>query len=147
MEALSSSALLLGKDLRDQHSSSTPGCGGLAPHRPGWPASCPFLGVFKGNCPDVNLLPPKPIRTPETGNLRKRNAQSELPSAGPGRAVCVVGASVETAIHHRGSRPSPPTERKEPGRHATGFRDDRMHLDVPRTPGEQGCIYRHRKAR
>lgn len=147
MEALGSSAPLLGKDLRDQRTSSTPGCGGLAPHRPGWPASRWLLGVFKGNCPDVNLLPPKPIRTPETGNLWKCKAQSELPTAGPGRAVCVVGASVETAIHLRGSRPSPPTERKEPGSHATGFRDHRVHLDVPRTPGEQGCIYRHCKDR
>lgn len=81
MEAPSSSALLLGQ----LHTRR----GGLAPHRPGWPASRLLLRVFKSSCPDGNLLPPKPIRTPGTGKVRKCRAQSELPTARPGtRSVC-----------------------------------------------------------
>lgn len=110
MEAPSSSALLLGQ----LHTRR----GGLAPYRPGWPASRLLLRVFKSSCPDGILLPPKPIRTPGTGKEQKCRAQSELPTARPGtHSVCGRSLCGDSPLrhHHSSSGPQSLSSHREEG--------------------------------
>lgn len=110
MEAPSSSALLLG--------SSTPGGEGWpCTVQAGPPAAC-FSGCLRAAALTGIYCPQSPSEP--RGRERYGNAEhrASCPPPGPGRAVCMAGASVDTAgcrHHHSSSGPQSLSSHREEG--------------------------------